>query len=112
LAARRRRRRGAMRAAAPVATHHGARPAASRLGLACVYSAEPVLRPQADACRVDDAQAGGGLVNNPPDGFDGSLNCAGYGSSVTVTATFGMVAAGELLRRLAAAVAGGDASPA
>jgi tRNA A37 threonylcarbamoyladenosine dehydratase len=25
---------------------------------------------------------------------DGSLNCHGYGSSVTVTATFGLVAAG------------------
>ena len=33
---------------------------------------------------------------------DGSLNCHGYGSSVTVTATFGMVAAGEASRRLLA----------
>ena len=31
---------------------------------------------------------------------DGTLNCAGYGSSVTVTATFGLVAAGEALRLL------------
>jgi tRNA A37 threonylcarbamoyladenosine dehydratase len=33
---------------------------------------------------------------------DGSLNCHGYGSSVTVTATFGMVAAGEALAQLMA----------
>jgi tRNA threonylcarbamoyladenosine dehydratase len=30
---------------------------------------------------------------------DGSLNCHGYGSSVMVTASFGMAAAGELLRQ-------------
>jgi tRNA A37 threonylcarbamoyladenosine dehydratase len=30
---------------------------------------------------------------------DGSLNCHGYGSSVMVTATFGMVAAGEVVRQ-------------
>lgn len=33
---------------------------------------------------------------------DGSLNCHGYGSSVTVTATFGMVAAGQVMNMLAA----------
>ena len=37
---------------------------------------------------------------------DGSLNCHGYGSSVTVTATFGMVAAGEAIAQLLAARAG------
>ena len=35
---------------------------------------------------------------------DGSLNCAGYGSSVTVTATFGMVAAGEAIAQMLAAL--------
>jgi tRNA A37 threonylcarbamoyladenosine dehydratase len=34
---------------------------------------------------------------------DGSLNCHGYGSSVTVTASFGMVAAGEAISQLLAA---------
>jgi tRNA A37 threonylcarbamoyladenosine dehydratase len=29
------------------------------------------------------------------------LNCAGFGSSMVVTATFGMVAAGHVLRKLA-----------
>jgi len=32
------------------------------------------------------------------DVVDGSLNCHGYGSSVTVTATFGLCAAAELQR--------------
>jgi tRNA threonylcarbamoyladenosine dehydratase len=59
--------------------------AASRtgtLGLACVFSREPVHRPAVgDDCTID-----------------GSLNCHGYGSSVTVTATFGMVAAAVALQ--------------
>jgi tRNA threonylcarbamoyladenosine dehydratase len=61
------------------------------IGLRCVFSRETVMRPDAAAC---DADA-------PP--TDGSLNCHGYGSSVAVTATFGMVAAGELMQRIAAA---------
>jgi tRNA A37 threonylcarbamoyladenosine dehydratase len=32
---------------------------------------------------------------------DGSLNCHGYGSVVSVTATFGMCAASEILNFLA-----------
>jgi len=28
------------------------------------------------------------------------LNCAGYGSSITVTATFGMVAAAQMIEQL------------
>jgi tRNA A37 threonylcarbamoyladenosine dehydratase len=52
-----------------------------RIGLACVFSREPVSAPAgADACDVD-----------------GTLNCHGYGSSVGVTATFGMVAATRAL---------------
>ena len=41
---------------------------------------------------------------------DGSLNCHGYGSSVAVTATFGMVAAARALE--SAALAAGRASAA
>jgi tRNA A37 threonylcarbamoyladenosine dehydratase len=55
------------------------------IGLRCVFSRENVAAPDADDCSTD-----------------GSLNCAGYGSSVAVTATFGFVAAGELMQRLAA----------
>ena len=59
--------------------HHGA---ARRgpIGIACVYSREAVRLPD-QACDTE-----------------GNLNCHGYGSSVTVTATFGMVAAGEVIR--------------
>ncbi len=53
-------------------------------GLRCVFSREPVALPAGEAgCEVD-----------------GSLNCHGYGSSVTVTASFGMVAAGEAISQL------------
>ncbi len=60
----------------------GSAPRQGAIGLRTVFSREPVALPDA-ACDVD-----------------GSLNCHGYGSSVTVTATFGFVAAGELLRLL------------
>jgi tRNA A37 threonylcarbamoyladenosine dehydratase len=48
-------------------------------GLSCVFSRESVHRPE-EGCAVD-----------------GSLNCAGYGSSVMVTASFGMAAAAQAL---------------
>lgn len=63
---------------------HGA-PRSGPIGLACVFSRETITRPP-ESCELD-----------------GSLNCHGYGSVVSVTATFGMVAAGEVLRRLAGA---------
>jgi tRNA A37 threonylcarbamoyladenosine dehydratase len=63
---------------------HGAPRDGKPLGVACVFSREPVSPPDA-SCAV----AG-----------DGSLNCAGYGSSVTVTATFGLCAAGWAMERL------------
>ena len=54
-----------------------------RMGVRCVFSRESVAAPAGDAaCDVD-----------------GSLNCHGYGSSVMVTATFGLVAAGEIVRQ-------------
>jgi tRNA threonylcarbamoyladenosine dehydratase len=53
-----------------------------RMGVRCVFSRESVAAPAGEACDVD-----------------GSLNCHGYGSSVMVTATFGLVAAGEILRQ-------------
>ena len=55
-----------------------------RIGLRCVFSRETVAAP----------------LNDDNCATDGTLNCAGYGSSVTVTATFGLVAAGEALRLL------------
>ncbi|WP_294639190.1 tRNA threonylcarbamoyladenosine dehydratase [uncultured Aquabacterium sp.] len=64
---------------------HGG-PRKGRIGVTCVFSREAVAPPQ-DSCEVLP-------------GGDGSLNCHGYGSSVTVTAAFGMVAAAEMLQHL------------
>jgi len=72
---------------AGVAARHGP------IGLRCVFSREVVALPDAAACDAD----------SPP--VDGSLNCQGYGSSVAVTATFGMVAAGELMQLIATGAA-------
>jgi len=54
------------------------------IGVRCVFSRESVVAPT-QACDVD-----------------GSLNCHGYGSSVAVTATFGMVAASAAIEALLA----------
>lgn len=59
-------------------------PRSGSLDLCCVFSREPVMAPADGECATD-----------------GSLNCHGYGSSVAVTATFGMVAAGRALEFLA-----------
>lgn len=59
-------------------------PRQGALGVRCVFSRETVVSPiTSDACDMD-----------------GSLNCHGYGSVVTVTATFGLVAAGEVLQEI------------
>lgn len=55
-------------------------PRTGRIGVRCVFSREEVRQPPQDACTVD-----------------GSLNCHGYGSSVMVTASFGMAAAAQAL---------------
>jgi len=60
-------------------------PRSGPMGVDCVFSREPVLRPAAapgDACEVSS-----------------DLSCHGYGSTVTVTATFGLVAASVLMER-------------
>lgn len=65
-----------------------------KFGIDCVYSPEQIRRPVAAACDVEDA--------HPEQGVSG-LNCAGYGSSVAVTAAFGMAAAARVLNLLASA---------
>jgi tRNA threonylcarbamoyladenosine dehydratase len=62
------------------------------IGLRCVFSRESVAMPADEDASCES---------------DGSLNCHGYGSSVTVTATFGLVAAGEAIAQLLAARARG-----
>lgn len=66
---------------------HGAPREGKKIGIDCVFSREAVAPPDA-SCNLDSA--------------DGSLNCHGYGSVVSVTATFGQCAAGWLLDRIAA----------
>jgi len=65
---------------------HGAPPAGRSMGVPCVFSREPVRD-------VDPSCA---LIES-----DGSLNCHGYGSMVSVTATFGQCAAGWVLNAMA-----------
>lgn len=72
----------------------------TKFNIDAVFSMEPLTMPvEGGACEIDDDSAG----------ITG-LNCAGFGSSMVVTATFGMVAAGHLLRKLAAD-ANGTAEP-
>jgi tRNA A37 threonylcarbamoyladenosine dehydratase len=58
-------------------------------GVQAIFSDEPVRRPGAD-CMAHNGEVVGGL------------SCSGYGSSVTVTATMGFVAAAVALAQLAA----------
>ncbi|MYM29908.1 tRNA cyclic N6-threonylcarbamoyladenosine(37) synthase TcdA [Duganella sp. CY15W] len=58
-----------------------------------VFSTEPLKFPETgEVCAVDGDDRNGGVTG---------LNCAGFGSAMVVTATFGMVAAGHALRKLA-----------
>jgi tRNA threonylcarbamoyladenosine dehydratase len=60
---------------------HGAAREGKKIGVACVFSREAVAPPDA-SCAVEG---------------DGTLNCHGYGSVVSVTATFGQCAAGWII---------------
>jgi tRNA threonylcarbamoyladenosine dehydratase len=68
---------------------HGA-PRDKRIGIPCVYSREAVAPPD-PSCAVEAGD----------NSTDGTLNCHGYGSVVSVTATFGLCAAGWVLDQLA-----------
>ena len=84
--------------------HAGPRDGA--MGVRCVHSLEPVIAPQVDACaaKSDGTDTAGGSR-------DSSLNCHGYGSSVCVTATFGLVAANEALEFVVALARDTPAKP-
>ena len=71
------------------------------IGLRCVFSRESVVTPAAEraaAAGRDEAQVADHGASTPA--HDGTLNCHGYGSSVMVTASFGMAAAAEALALL------------
>jgi len=73
-----------------------------KIGLACVFSREAVLQPAAVVSipLPDTATPGTRTVADDAQS-DGSLNCHGYGSVVSVTATFGQCAAGWVLDKIA-----------
>jgi len=66
---------------------HGAAKSGA-IGITCVFSREPIVLPAGESEGCD---------------IDGTLNCHGYGSSVGVTATFGLVAATRALESAALA---------
>jgi tRNA A37 threonylcarbamoyladenosine dehydratase len=74
---------------------HGA-PRDRKIGLSCVFSREPVLQPATQP--VLQCESPGAAAPT----HDSSLNCHGYGSVVSVTSTFGLVAAGWVLDQIAA----------
>ena len=63
---------------------HGAPKNGKKMGVPCVFSTEAVVSPAAECFTATD----------------GSLSCHGYGSSVAVTATFGMCAAGWVMDKI------------
>ena len=66
----------------------------SRFGIEAVFSTEPLRFPETpESCDVNAASEAGIT----------GLNCAGFGSATVVTASFGLVAAAQVLRHLAAA---------
>lgn len=70
------------------AQHGFPRGAKNKFGIDAVFSTEPLRFPESsDACVLER------------DGITG-LNCAGFGSAVVVTASFGLVAAAQVLRKL------------
>lgn len=75
---------------------HGAPREGRQIGVTCVFSREGVMQPDASCTiPVDDATEVSGAS-----AADGSLNCHGYGSVVSVTATFGQCAAGWLMDQI------------
>lgn len=82
------------------AEHGFPRGTKNKFGIDAVFSTEPLRIPEAEgACDIDDEKAG----------ITG-LNCAGYGSAVVVTASFGLVAAAHVLRNLAEQTEAGKAT--
>jgi tRNA A37 threonylcarbamoyladenosine dehydratase len=63
---------------------HGCPKEGKSMGVLCVFSRE-VVAPPDPTCSIQS---------------DGSLNCHGYGSSVAVTAAFGMCAAGVVMDKI------------
>lgn len=86
------------------AEHGFPRGTKNKFGIDAVFSTEPLRLPEMEqVCAVDERSDEEGITG---------LNCAGFGSAMVVTASFGLVAAAHVLRKLAAesAVAAIDAN--
>ncbi len=68
-----------------------------KIGIDCVFSRESVMQPSTTLKGASDATQSAERAA----ASDNSLNCHGYGSVVSVTATFGICAAGWLLDKIA-----------
>lgn len=69
----------------------------NKFGIDAVFSTEPLRFPETTgSCSIDTQDEAGN------DGITG-LNCAGFGSAMVVTASFGLVAAAQVLKNLAQA---------
>ena len=78
------------------ALHGFPRGTKNKFGIDAVFSTEPLRFPESgESCDVDVDEK---------TGITG-LNCAGFGSAMVVTASFGLVAASQVLRKLAAEAA-------
>ena len=80
----------------------------NKFGIDAVFSTEPLRFPDGASTDLDDVNTTQDAMPAPA-GVTG-LNCAGFGSAVVVTAAFGLVAAAQVLNRLAAEVRGNPAT--
>lgn len=82
------------------AEHGFPRGTKNKFGIDAVYSTEPLRFPESpEICETGDATSSGTSFG-ASSGLTG-LNCAGFGSAMVVTASFGMVAAAHVLSKLA-----------
>lgn len=72
-----------------------------KIGVACVFSREAVMQPVAAVAVENDGLIDAAVPEADETQSDGSLNCHGYGSVVSVTSTFGICAAGWVLGKIA-----------
>jgi len=87
------------------AWHKFPRGTKNKFGIDAVFSTEPLRFPEGEVCEVDTDDAVDGLDTVDADGRKQDagvtgLNCAGFGSAMVVTASFGLVAAGFVLRKI------------
>ncbi len=89
-------------------SQHGA-PRTGKMGVRCVFSRESVAppKPEEAACDIGEVPTDADATADAEPGAaaaearrDNTLNCHGYGSTVVVTASFGMAAAGEIIAQL------------